>query len=368
MAGGEYFGSADGKSAFYQIAMAHDSKHKTAFHIRGKGCFEFLRMPFGLKNAPATFIRAMDQMIAGSKRLRAFVDDIKWGSPSWKAHLEDIADLCSRSLHNNLRLSPKKMEIGFTQIKSLGCMVDADGLHPDPAKVAAIEQISRPQTVTELRAFLGMTGFYQGWIPHYATLSGPLSSLTAKSKDVVADWTDEHTRCFAALKTALASEPCLAYPYFDKPFILTTDWQPGCIAAILSQKSILPSGEEAERPVHFSAKKLTGYEANWPATVGECAASTWGVRKYHAYLFGRKFELVTDHKALVHMLKSDNTAGKLARWSVELQNYDFNIEHRPGTELANADGLTRVARATDATTVEEDTALAQHASHSNHRG
>ena len=154
-------------------------------------------MPFGLKNSPATFIRAMDLILSGSEKLTSFADDINWGSPGWKEFLEDVADLCARALHNNLKLSPPKTLLAFPKMGSLGCIVDAEGLHPDPAKVSAIDQITQPSTVTELRAFLGMTGFYQGWIPHCAKWSGPLSSLTARSKDVVRDWTEEHTECFA---------------------------------------------------------------------------------------------------------------------------------------------------------------------------
>ena len=339
--GSQWFGSADGKSAFHQIAMAHDSRGYTAFNIRGKGSFEFVRMPFGLKTAPATFIRAMDMILEGSKRLHSFIDDIKHGAPDFEGHLQDVADLASRCILHNLRLSPKKFMVGFKSLCALGYVADADGLHPDPAKVEAITGIIQPVDTTGLRSFLGMVNFYGPLIPNLSALTSPLHALTARGKSVVHDWTEEHTQAFEALKAALAAAPGLAYPDLEKRFKVTTDWQPGHMAAILSQQWVTESGEETDRPLHFLAKKLVGYEASWPATTGEQACAVWAIRKLHAYLFGVEFDLVTDHKALVAMLQCQETTGKLARWNVDLFPYTFMVHHKAGKELANADGLSR---------------------------
>ena len=341
LGGSQWFGSADGKSAFHQIAMATDSRGYTAFNIRGKGSFEFLRMPFGNKTAPATFIRAMDIILEGADRLHSFIDDIKHGAPDFGKHLEDIADLASRCILHNLRLSPKKFLAGFQSLCALGFIADASGLHPDPAKVEAIMSIRQPGDTTALRSFLGMVGFYGPLIPNYSTLTAPLHGLTTRGKNVVTDWTEEHTHSFEALKAALAAAPGLAYPDVEKRFKLTTDWQPGHMADILSQMWTLESGEEVDRPLHYLAKKLAGYEAAWPATVGEQACVVWSVRRLHAYLYGVEFDLVTDHKALVAMLQCQDTTGKLARWNMELYPYDYVVHHRPGKELGNADGLSR---------------------------
>ena len=339
--GSQWFGSADGKSAFHQIAMAPDSRAYTAFNIRGKGSFEFLRMPFGLKTAPATFIRAMDMILEGAKRLHPFIDDIKHGAPDFEGHLADIEDLASRCVLHNLHLSPKKFMAGYRSLCALGYVVDVSGLHPDPAKVEAITLIIQPQDTTGLRSFLGMVGFYSALIPNYSTLSAPLHALTARNMSVVKDWGEVQTHAFESLKSALAAAPGLAYPDVDKRFKLTTDWQPGHMAAILSQMWQPESGEEVDRPLHFLAKKLSGYEASWPATTGEQACAVWAIRKLHAYLFGVQFDLIMDHKALVSMLQCQETTGELARWNVDLYPYDFVVHHRPGKDLTNADGLSR---------------------------
>ena len=336
-----YFGSADGKAAFHQIEMAPESRGYTAFTIRGHGTFEFVRMPFGLKTAPATYIRAMDIIFEGSDRLHTFVDDVKHGAATWEDHVADIKDLCTRSLHHNLRLSPKKFLVGYRSLRALGYVVDKDGLHTDPHKVAAIVSISPPKDASTLRSFLGMTGYYQALIPGYSKLSGPLFELTAKNKNVQAAWTSEHSHCFEGLKAALANTPSLAYPDVNKRYTLTTDWQPGHMAAILSQPYDLPDGSSIDRPVHFIARKLSGYEAGWPATVGEQACVVWAVRKLHVYLFGVEFDIVTDHKALTSMLQCQDTTSKLARWSTDLYAYNFKVHHKAGKDLTNADGLSR---------------------------
>lgn len=314
--------------------MAMDSRGYTAFQVRGKGGFEFLRMPFGLRTAPATFIRAMEIILEGAPRLHPFIDDIKHGAPSFEEHLEDIKDLCSRCIAHKLRLSPKKFLAGFSSLRGLGYVVDAEGIHTDPEKVEVIHAILQPKDVTELRSFLGMVGYYSPLISNYSQLAGPLHGLTSKSKSVVTDWTEEHT-------DALAAQPCLAYPDSNKRYTITCDWQPGHMAAILSQPFTVVDQGEVERPIHFIAKKLSGYEAGWQATTGEQACVVWAVRKFHCYVFGVEFTLITDHKALVAMLHCQDTTGKLARWNVDRYGYDFLVQYRPGSLLTNADGLSR---------------------------
>ena len=232
LGGSSFFGSADGKSAFHQIAMAHGSREYTAFQVRGHGHMEFLRMPFGLKTAPATFIRAMDIVFSAAENLVVFFDDINHGNPTFEGHLDDWRDLFTRALLHNLRLSPKKTLVGFSSVVRLGYRVDETGLHPDPKKVEAILSILPPTDATGVRAFLGMTGFYSPLIPNYSALAGPLHGLTTRGKNVAASWTEEHQHSFEALKQALAATPCIAYPDFAKRFTLTCDWQPGHIAAI----------------------------------------------------------------------------------------------------------------------------------------
>ena len=153
---------------------------------------------------------------------------------------------------------------------------------------------------------------------------------------------------FNGMKGALAAQPSLAYPDHTKRYTVTCDWQPGHMAAILSQphsvevqEEALGTVQEVERPVHFIARKLSGYEAGWQATTGEQACVVWAVRKFHCYLYGVEFTLITDHKALVSMLHCQDTTGKLARWNVDLYPYDFRVQYRPGSQLCNADGLSR---------------------------
>ena len=203
--------------------------------------------------------------------------------------------------------------------------MDKEGLHSDPQKVEVVHAILQPKDATELRSFLGMVGYYSSLIPYYSQLSGPLFSLTTKGKNVTAEWQPEHTEAFNGLKGALAAQPSPAYPDHTKRYTVTCDWQLGHMAATLSQphsvevqEDALVTVQEVERPVHFIARKLSGYEAGWQPTTGEQACVVWAVRKFHCYLYGVEFTLITDHKALVSMLHCQDTTGKLARWNVDL--------------------------------------------------
>ncbi|KAK9816271.1 hypothetical protein WJX74_004415 [Apatococcus lobatus] len=212
----KWFGSADGKSAFHQIAMAADSRRYTAFQIKGEGAYEFLRMPFGLKTAPATFIRAINMILEGSSRLHSFVDDIKHGAPDWEGHLDDITDLANRATLHKLRLSPKKFYAGFRSLKGFGYIVDFQGFHPDPEKVEPILSILTPTDVTGIRSFVGMVNYYSALVPNISRWTGPHNDLTQKGRNAIRDWTEVHTQCFETLKQALADAPGLAFPDVEK--------------------------------------------------------------------------------------------------------------------------------------------------------
>ena len=187
----------------------------------------------------------MEIILAGALRLHPFIDDIKHGAPDFEGHLDDIRDLCTRCLVHNLRLSPKKFMAAFSRLNALGYVVDKEGLHSDPQKVEVIHAILQPKDATELRSFLGMVGYYSSLIPNYSQLSGPLFFLTTKGKNFTAEWQPEHTEAFNGLKGALAAQPSLAYPDHTKRYTVTCDWQPGHMAAILSQPHSVEVQEEA---------------------------------------------------------------------------------------------------------------------------
>jgi hypothetical protein len=168
-----------------------------------------------------------------------------------------------------------------------------------------------------------------------AAISAPLTRLTKKG--VVFNWTTDCQAAFEAIKAMLVDAPLLRYPDFSKKFTLYTDWQPGAAAAILGQEL-----EDGDHVIAYASKTLQGAELNYSPTDGELLAIVWAVKLFRPYLYGVQFTIVTDHKALKWLLTSRNLSGKLARYAIELQEYDFDIQHRSGTLHGNVDCLSRL--------------------------
>ena len=332
------FSTLDMLSGFYQIPMDPADRDKTAF-ITKQGLFRFTRMPFGLKNAPATYQRVMETVLAGLPFAKCYIDDILVYSPDMETHLKHL-DIVLTRLHDvNMKVKAKKCHFALAEVKYLGHIVTQKGVKPDPENVAAIKDMKQPNNVTEVRAFLGTTGFYRRFIKGYAAIAKPLTDLTRNDVGSVPDsWTPECTAAFENLRRALMEEPVLTRPNLDKPFILTTDWQPNSIAGILSQMS----DDGVEQVIAYGSKKLSGAEANWSATEGECWAVVYFTKRWKHFLLGSKFTLVTDHAALKYIMTATDTSHKWQRWALKIRGYDFEVKHRAGKENTNADGLSRL--------------------------
>ncbi|GBG69815.1 hypothetical protein CBR_g4644 [Chara braunii] len=195
-----------------------------------------------------------------------------------------------------------------------------------------------PTTITQVRAFLGLASYYRRFIKGFAAIAGPLTNLLHKDQPLI--WTPECDQPFSILKAALISAPVLIRPYPEKPFVLITNWQPEAISTILAQ--VGPS--RLESVVEYASKSVTACEHNYAAPTGECYAALWGISHFRAYLYGRKFTLVTDHEPLLALKKSKDYSGMIGRWATVLQSMDFDIRHRKRERHGNADGLTRLHR------------------------
>jgi transposase InsO family protein len=214
-------------------------------------------------------------------------------------------------------------------------LVGADGVRTDPKKVAAIVDMPFPASVPDVRSFLGMVGYYSNFIRNYAAVAAALYAAT----HVKYSWsvTEAMIVSFAALKEALLSDPVLRQPDFTKPFVLTTDWSQVAMSGVLGQLD----ADFAEHAVQFASRMCSAAERNYCATHGECAAIIWAIHKFRPYLFGNRFHLKTDHRALQWLKAAQFTSPKLARWSLELQEYDFTVAHCRGDQNVVADYLSR---------------------------
>jgi predicted aspartyl protease len=332
------FSTLDLLSGFHQIAMEPGDKEKTAF-ITKKGLYQFTRMPFGLKNAPATFQRIMEAILVGLPFVKCFIDDIIIYSCSFKEHMRHLDIVFTRLRNVNMKVKAKKCYFAMKEVKYLGHIITADGIKPNDERVEVIHNMQQPVTLTEVRSFLGVTGYYRKFIKNYAAIAEPLTNLTRHSvASVRAAWGEEHTAAFDKLRLALTEEPILTRPDLSRPFILTTDWQPTSIAGILSQKN----DAGLEQVIAYGSKKLSGPEANWSATEGECWAAVYFTKKWRHFLLNGKFTLITDHAALKYIMTATDSSSKWQRWALKIRAFDFDVKHRPGKENVNADGLSRL--------------------------
>ncbi|CAI7897997.1 unnamed protein product, partial [Closterium sp. NIES-53] len=276
-----YFSVLDVKSAYHTIRVAEEDIPKTAF-VTSSGQYEYVWMPFGLKNAPATFQHLMTTIFRTHLNAIPYLDDIIVFSNSWEEHLEHLRDVFERVKANHLLLKPNKCELGFYSMIYLGHIVTRDGVKPDAGKVEAISMMAAPVDVRGVREFLGCTSYYRRFIKGYAKVAHSLTQLL--HRDHPFEWTDKCERAFNALKLALISPPILAFPDFSTPFILHTDFSATALGAILAQKD----GMGAERVVAYASRTTRGAEKNLSSTHGECLAVVWAIKHFRPYLYGSR--------------------------------------------------------------------------------
>lgn len=334
-----YFTTLDLRSGYWQIPVAPEDRLKTAF-VTQNGLYEFTRMPFGLKTAPATFQRAMEVILAGLTFdiCLCYLDDVIVFGRNLAEHNHRLETILTRFREHDMRVKLTKCVFASPQVTYLGHSISQQGVTPDPSKVAAVQQIPSPCSVKEVRSFLGLTGYYRRFIPNYATLSQPLTKLTTKEYCNNFKWTDDCNAAFQKLKTLLCSAPLLRYPNFHREFVLQTDASDVGVGAVLSQYDDLG----VEHVVAYASKTLSPRERNYSTTEKEAFAIQFGTQHFRVYLLGRKFLIVTDHNALT-WLHTMEPKGRIARWLMDLQEFDFEVKHRPGRLHNNADALSRLA-------------------------
>ena len=336
LAGAEWFSTLDLKSGYWQVPLDDAAKEKTAFST-GNGLWQFKVMPFGLCNAPATFERLMEQVLLGLPASIALVylDDIVVPGHTLPHQINNLRQVFECMRKAKLKLSPKKCTLFKREVKYLGHTVSGKGIAPDPGKIEAVAQWPRPTTASEIKSFLGLCSYYRRFVPLFAEIAHPLHQLATV---VPFKWTEEAEEAFQKLKLALTNPPVLAYPDPSSSFILDTDASAAGIGAVLSQEH--PTDKQ-ERVVAYFSRALTTAERHYCVTRKELLAMVKSIEHFHTYLYGRNFRLRTDHAALQWLLHFRHPEGQVARWIQSLQQYDFTVQHRPGSKHGNADALSR---------------------------
>ncbi|MEE4246960.1 MAG: pol polyprotein, partial [Kangiellaceae bacterium] len=339
LAGNSLFSALDLQAGFWQVEMDKVDKEKTAFLCQ-QGLYEFNVMPFGLRNAPATFQRLMQLVLNGLlwEMCLVYVDDVIVMGRNLEEHNERLRCVLTRLIDANLKLKPAKCRLAMNELNVLGYRVSAEGVSVDDSKFDAVRNWPVPADAKQVRGFLGLASYYRRFVPKFAELSEPLRQLTRPT--VRFEWSEECAAAFASLKCALLSPPVLALPDMSEnagEFVLDTDASDVAIGCVLSQVQ----KDAGERVVAYGSRALTPAERNYCVTRKELLAVVEFIRRNRACLIANKFKVRVDHQALTHLLKARHPSGQLARWLETLQEFDFIIQYRPGVRHANADAVSR---------------------------
>lgn len=331
-----YFSTLDLASGFHQIEVKPQDIPKTAFSV-DNGHYEYIRMPFGLKNAPATFQRVMDNVLRDiqGKHCLCYMDDIIVFSTSLQEHIESLTKVFQRLRNANLKIQLDKSEFLRKEIAFLGHIVTPNGVKPNPNKIKAIKDFPLPRTEKQIKSFLGLLGYYRKFIKDFAKLTKPFTECLRKDKRIILD--SRYIETFETCKNLLINDPILQYPDFSKTFNLTTDASNFALGAILSQGPI-----GSDKPVCFASRTLTKSEQNYSTIEKELLAIVWATKYYRPYLYGRKFKIITDHKPLTWLFSLKEPNSKLIRWRLKLEEFDYEIIYKKGNLNTNADALSRI--------------------------
>lgn len=323
----------DLRSGYHQIRVRSEDVPKTAFRTHS-GHYEFNVIPFGLKNAPATFQATMNELFRPSLRryVLVFFDDILIYSSSWPEHIKHVSIVLRLLLKNQFAANRKKSVFGQQKIEYLGHVISEGGVSMDPVKVASILQWPTPKSVKGVRAFLGLTGYYRRFIRNYGLIAKPLTSLLKKEAATKFQWDASAQKAFEGLQQALVTAPVLTMPDFSKGFVVECDAS-GCgVGAVLMQE---------KAPVAYFSKVLAARNLAKPACEKELMALVLAIRHWRPYLVGRKFKVRTDHCSLKHLLQQQITTPAQQNWVAKLMGYEFEIEYKPGSLNRAADALSR---------------------------
>ena len=304
------------------MAVEDTDKEKTAFSTPG-GHFEFNVMPFGLTNAPATFQRLMECVLAGltGEECLIYLDDIIVFSSSFKEHLLRLTKVLQALQKAGLQLKPTRCHFAHKEVRYLGHIVSEQGIKPDADKLKAVSNYPAPKNSKELKQFLGLSNYYRRFIQNYAQIAEPLHRMLRKSKHPF-QWDASCQKAFDTLKQKLTTSPILAYPNFTLPFIVYSDASDTAIGGILGQIQ-----NNHEVVLCYWSRQLTKAERNYSTVEREALAALSVIKEFYPYLYGFQFKLITDHNPLTSLKTLKDTGGRLARWLMYLQQFDFQVEY-----------------------------------------
>ena len=347
LAGMKWFTTLDLGKAYHQGRVSPESQHKTAF-ILPFGLYEWRRIPFGLMNAPAAFQRAMENCLRGllDEICSPYLDDTIVYSKNFDSHLDHVRKVLRRLGEHGVKLNPKKCKLFCNEVSYLGRIISEEGYRMDPKNVEPVLALKklRPKNVTEVRRLVGLLSVYRRFVPHFARRAKCLYDLLKQegggqvSKTRLVEWTEEHQKITEELIDIITSFKVMAYPEFDKPFILHTDASYDGLGAVLYQEQ----GEDL-KVIAYASRSLSPAEQNYHSNKLEFLCLKWAVcEQFRDYLYyAKSFTAITDNNPLTHILTTPRLNATSQRWVSDLADFKFDIRYRPGKYNLDADALSR---------------------------
>lgn len=331
------FTKLDLKNGFFHVYMNEDSIKYTSF-ITPLGQYEFLRMPFGLKNAPSIFQMFINKIFSDLVRqgkVTIYLDDIMIATDNITEHFEIFEEVMKRIVNNKLELRLDKCEFLRSSVKYLGYTIDGSGIRADDKGLEAIRNFPLPDKVHTMRSFLGLCSYFRRFIKDFSVIAKPLYDLTKKDRQFALG-TDE-LQAFETLKCKLLESPVLAL--FDP----SADTELHCDASALGFGAILvqKKNDGNWHPVFYFSKRSNEAESKFHSYELETLAIIYALRRFRVYLHGRPFKIITDCNSLTLTLNKKELNPRIARWALEMQNFDYVVEHRTGKRMQHVDALSR---------------------------
>ena len=357
MSGNKIFSSFDLMAGYHQVKMSARARRVSTF-ISHLGTFEWVRMPFGLCNAPATFSNLMRKVLATiqSNAVFAYLDDVLVASKTVDEHITHVEEMLDRFIQVGLTIQPKKSFLFQEELEFLGFLVSKDGIKATTSKLQAITDFPQPATVKQMKGFVALCSYYRRFVKEFSKIAKPLTdALRNKPGELV--WTKDMHQAFLALKKTLVTPPVLAYPQVGERYWLECDGSKKGLGCVLSQMQT----DGKLHPVAFGSRAVSRAEERYGATDLEACAVIFGLEHFDVYIRGHPLTVVTDHRALTHILRSNQklSSDRQQRWRNRFMGQEIDVVYRAGRNHIVPDVLSRQIRentrpSADSTPLETD--------------